>query len=291
MIEATTAAPLVSILTPSFRHAPWLADNLRSVGTQTYPFIEHIVIDGGSEDGSVDILKAAQWRGLRWRSEPDRGQSDAINKAFAESRGSIIGWVNSDDAYFSPDVVAAAVDVFQRHPDVDVVYGHAALVDAAGLVLQLIWVPRFRYRMLKLHNFIVQPTAFVRRSALGITVVDEAYEFAMDRELWLRLGQASHFARLDRIVAIDRHQAGRKVYTRWPLVAEENRRLAAAYDAPDGPMARAQLKALKIAFRLAGVLLLPEARRRLAFHGRVDSTLGLVRRQILTPRARMGMAE
>ena len=94
-----SAGPLVSILTPSFNQAAWLGDNLRSVACQTYPDIEHVVMDGGSTDGSVDILRAAG-DSIVWRSEPDRGQSDAINKAFSLSHGEIIGWINSDDAYF-----------------------------------------------------------------------------------------------------------------------------------------------------------------------------------------------
>src|SRR5713226_6394238 len=116
------SSKLVSILTPSFNQARWLADNLRSVTNQTYPHIEHIIMDGGSTDSSVEILKKAG-PNVRWRSEPDRGQSHALNKAFAESRGEVIGWLNSDDAYFTPTAVAEAVQVFERCPDVNVVYG------------------------------------------------------------------------------------------------------------------------------------------------------------------------
>jgi len=86
--------PLVSVLTPSFNQAAWLTDNLGSVAAQTYPAIEHVVMDGGSTDGTLDILKTAGDRVL-WRSESDRGQADAINKAFAASSGEIIGWITS----------------------------------------------------------------------------------------------------------------------------------------------------------------------------------------------------
>ena len=109
---------------------------------------------------------------LTWRSEPDDGQANAINKAFALSRGEIIGWLNSDDAYFGPDVVAQAVRVFEDRPDVAVVYGHALMIDATGCALQVMWVPSFDRRLLKLHDFIIQPAAFIRRSAVAKTLVD-----------------------------------------------------------------------------------------------------------------------
>jgi glycosyltransferase involved in cell wall biosynthesis len=117
--------PLVSILTPSFNQARWLVDTLQSVARQTYPHIEHIVMDGGSTDGTVDLLTHAGSR-VTWKSEPDRGQSHALNKALAASTGEIIGWINSDDAYYDVDAVAAVAQCFARHPEVDVVYGHAA---------------------------------------------------------------------------------------------------------------------------------------------------------------------
>src|SRR5437868_3953200 len=99
---------LVSVLTPSFNQRPWLKDNLESVSSQSYPNIEHIVMDGASTDGSVEILRNSL-HNVRWLSEPDRGQSHALNKAFAESRGEIVGWLNSDDAYFSCDAVGDVV--------------------------------------------------------------------------------------------------------------------------------------------------------------------------------------
>src|SRR6266508_3694228 len=163
---------LVSILTPSFNQEAWLPDCLRSVERQTYSHIEHIVFDGQSTDGTIDVLKGAPDR-VRWWSEPDRGQAHALNKAFSESRGDIIGWINSDDAYYSSDVVARVVHEFERSPHLDVIYGHACLVSGDGLVLQMIWTPRFNRALLRRFNFIVQPAAFIRRQALRETFVDE----------------------------------------------------------------------------------------------------------------------
>jgi glycosyltransferase involved in cell wall biosynthesis len=130
----TASRPLVSVLTPSFNQAAWIGDNLASVACQTYPHIEHIVMDGGSTDGTAELLAAAG-PAVHWRSEPDSGQAHAINKAFSESRGEIIGWINSDDAYVDCRVIEDVVSYFERHPRVDVVYGHAAQVAADGAII------------------------------------------------------------------------------------------------------------------------------------------------------------
>ena len=110
-----------------------------------------------------------------WRSEPDKGQSDAINKAFRASKGEIIGWINSDDAYFDCRVVEDVVAYFSAHPDVDVVYGHAAQVSEDGTIIWMIWVPWFMRRVLRIVNFIGQPVAFIRRSALSDPMLDVSY--------------------------------------------------------------------------------------------------------------------
>lgn len=222
--------PLVSVLTPSFEQARWLADNLHSVACQTYPAIEHIVMDGGSTDGTRALLEAAGPR-VHWTSEPDRGQAHALNKALALSQGDIIGWLNSDDAYFDSGVVAEVVGFFECHPEVDVVYGHAACVNADGRILHYFWAPPFRRRVLRLYDYIVQPAVFCRRSALSDRFVDESFEFAMDYELWLRLAQCHRFARIDRLIAIDRIQPERKSRTRLDALEIDSQRLAITYGA------------------------------------------------------------
>ncbi len=281
--------PLVSVLTPSFNQARWLADNLRSVARQTYPRIEHIVMDGGSTDGTVALLERAEPR-VTWRSEPDRGQSHALNKALAMSNGEIIGWINSDDAFYSVDAVAAAVRCFERCPDAAVVYGHAALVNAEGRILQMLWAPPFRYSLLRLHNFIVQPAAFIRRSALGETLVDETFHYAMDFELWMRLGSEHRIAKLNHVVAVDRNYPERKSVTRTDLAEIDYARLKQTYGIPDfTPPARirAQQRALKIAIRLMGLALVPRQGDELAFAGTRDRALHLALRQAAVSRAAM----
>lgn len=285
-VGMASEAPLVSVLTPSFNQGRFIADCIASVQNQTYAHIEHIVCDGASTDGTQAILSAAP-PSVRWSSEPDRGQSHALNKAFQISRGEIIGWINSDDAYFQREAVADAVAFLARRPDVDVVYGHAALVNADGLILHIMWVPPFSYRLLRGANFIVQPATFIRRSALGSAFVDEDFGHSMDRELWLRLGRRHRFARVDSILAIDRHQPFRKVYTRSDLAEADRQKLIARYGISPPSQHRRLLKTYKVAARLMGVRLVRRASGRLAFGGRVDHPLRLLVRQVAVVRRAM----
>ena len=280
--------PLVSVLTPSFRQATWLGDNLRSVAVQTYANVEHIVMDGGSDDGSVAILERMSRPGLQWSTEPDRGQSHALNKALAASHGEIVGWLNSDDAYFEPSVVEGAVDLFRRRPDVVVVYGHAALVNAEGLLLHLLWSPPFSRRLLRLHDFIPQPAAFIRRAALGDHLADESFDFTMDYELWLRLSAAAPFARMNRIVAIDRHQPLRKSTRMTETMHADLKRLEERYGIDSGARAGVARRLWKVVDRFIGASLIPAAiRQPLAYRGHHDGSAAVLRRQIATPRSAM----
>ncbi len=284
--------PMVSILTPSFQQRRWLGDNLDSVERQTYQRIEHVVMDGASTDGSVDLLQARSRNGLVWRSEPDQGQSHALNKALEASNGEIIGWLNSDDAYYSVDVVQHAVNEFKSHPDVDILYGHALLVNADGLIIQTIWVPPFSSHLLRLHDFIIQPAVFIRRHCLVNGFVDETFDYAMDYELWLRLALRHRFRRLDLILAIDRHHHARKSYTLKEVGRSDLERLQRLYGARTNRIAVVARKVVKVATRLSGVGLIAECcREPFAFEGRVDSTAGLLRRQLMVRRAAMPRGE
>ena len=280
--------PLVSVLTPSYNQARWLEDNLKSVARQTHPHVEHIVVDGASTDESLKILQQQTRPRVSWVSESDEGQADAINKAFELSAGEIIGWLNSDDAYFRPDAVSLAVEAFERHPDAALVYGHAALVNGDGLVLQVLWGPPGARSLMRLHDFLVQPAVFIRRSAVGERLVDPDYDYMMDWELWLRLARVGEFNRIDRILAIDRHQAGRKVETRPDIAASDWRRLSRAHKLASGGLTRAGVKGMKVAYRLAGVSRVHEAQSsELAFDGRRDGTGAHLRRQVFVPRRAM----
>ena len=217
------ADPLVSILTPSFNQARWLEDNLRSVQAQTYPNIEHVVMDGGSTDRSVEILQHWDGSALKWRSEPDAGQSDALNKALAWSNGDIVGWLNSDDALADRRTIEWIVATFERFADVDVVYGHVLDTDENGRVVRLNWSPPpWAARLDRDLNPATQPGAFFRRRAIADEFVRTDLHFAMDHELFLRLLRSGHrFRRVRRVLATNRHQLERKSLVRPPRSVEE----------------------------------------------------------------------
>jgi glycosyltransferase involved in cell wall biosynthesis len=190
-----------------------------------------VVSDGGSTDGSLQLLTAAEGPNFVWESGPDRGQSDAINKAFARSSGEIIGWLNSDDAYFTRDVISRVVEVFEARPGVGMIYGHAARIDADGNVLYVLWVPPAAARLLaRGYNPIRQPAVFVRRSALGREdLVDTRFDYMMDRELWLHLSRRTRLLRLDAVMAVDRHHAQRKSWARRDLRAADREMIRERY--------------------------------------------------------------
>lgn len=276
--------PLVSVLTPSYNQGKWLRDNLHSVACQTYPHVEHIVMDGGSSDESVQVLEQAS-PPVVWRSERDNGQPHALNKAFAESSGEIIGWLNSDDAFFDCHVVEDVVDYFDTHPDVDVVYGHAARITADGRIVYFVWIPPFSYWLMKLMCFLIQPAVFFRRSAVEGRFIDESYQFAMDWELWLRIGRTHRFARMNRVLAIDRLQPDRKMKT-WLPVLEENRvRLGHSYGVSMPWYYNIVERAYYASTRLGGTKFALKPRPVLAFSGPQDDRWTLLKRQTFSRKA------
>ena len=245
-------------------------------------------MDGGSTDGSVELLRRHERPGLTWRSELDDGQSHALNKAYAMSRGDIIGWLNSDDAYFGPTSVEEAVRVFQMNPDVAVVYGHGMLVNASGHLLQTLWVPPFSRTLLRLHDFIVQPAAFVRRNAIGDRFIDETFDYTMDYELWLRLAQQHRFQRLNRIVAIDRHHSARKSLVMAEVGRVDHAQLQRQYGVAGGPVSQIGRKIWKVASRMIGSSLIPSAiREDVVFTAKHDDRRRMLVRQLTMLRASM----
>ena len=281
MSASRLSGPLVSVLTPSFNQARWLPDTLKSVRQQTYESIEHIVVDGGSTDGSVEILRAAAGK-MRWVSEPDDGQADALNKAFGLSHGEIIGWLNSDDAYFSREAVSTVVSVFEREREVDVVYGNAALAGPDGEIFHMIWRPPGLRAVLNIArlDLFIQPAVFVRRRALADGFLDDTMQSAMDHELWIRLARSARFRRVGRVLAIDRHHLQRKVVARPELAAQDFARLKARHGNRAMPERRALGRLATGLCRLIGASLIRFDRADLAFTSPVEPRRVLVRRQL-----------
>lgn len=185
------SAPLaVSIVTPSLNQAAFLGEAIASVRGQRYGRLEHIVVDGGSRDGTREVL-AGLGDAVRWIAEADAGQAAAVNKGVRMSSGDILGWLNADDLY-EPGAVSAAAAFLEAHPEVALVYGDAVFVDAAGRELGPCGAVRpFTYQeLVHVGDFVAQPAAFFRRSAFeAVGGLDESLHWAMDYDLWLKLAR------------------------------------------------------------------------------------------------------
>lgn len=182
---------MISIITPSYNQGKFLEATIRSVLLQSYPQIEYIIIDGGSTDNSLEIIKNYQKELSYWVSEPDSGQSDAINKGLRKSNGEILGWLNSDDI-LAPNAVSRAVDVFIKNPVVDVVHGRKDRIDADGKLIPTPKVPidfeDFTPKNALCENYVNSAGAFWRRSIMEkVGYLDEDLHYVMDYEYWLRM--------------------------------------------------------------------------------------------------------
>jgi glycosyltransferase involved in cell wall biosynthesis len=180
--------PLVTIVTPSFNQARFLGATIESVLSQDYPNLEYIVLDGGSTDGSLDVIHHYQDRLAAWVSEPDQGQTAAINRGFGMAQGEILAWLNSDDVYF-PGAVKEAVACLQAHPDVGMVHGAAYYVDAAGTPVGRFPSAETDSRSLRRGApHIAQQAAFFRSTAWKMVgPLDPTFYYAMDYDLWVRI--------------------------------------------------------------------------------------------------------
>jgi len=183
--------PLVSIITVSYNSGRFIEDNILSVKHQDYPNIEHIIVDGGSTDSTLDILH--RYKSLRWISEPDDGVTDAFNKGISMASGDILAFQNSDDVYYSGDAVRKAVDAMEANPKAGVIFGDCAFIDADGKVTGFFQGKgqRFNLSALLCSEFTIPlASAFIRRSAIEAIggKLDTSLDFAPDWELWARIG-------------------------------------------------------------------------------------------------------
>ena len=211
----------VSVVTPSFNQAQFLERTLASVASQLRAQVEHVVFDGGSTDGSVAILERFR-PAVRWTSEKDAGQADAVNQGIRATDGDVIGWLNSDDVYY-PGAIQRVVEYLDEHPDVDVVYGMADHIDRDDYAFEAYPTEPWSFERLKHRGIICQPAAFFRRRVVERHgALDASLRYCMDYEYWLRLAKAgARFAYLEEKLAGSRLYAETKTLGARVAVHEE----------------------------------------------------------------------
>jgi glycosyltransferase involved in cell wall biosynthesis len=208
---------LVSIVTPSLNQGRYLAEAIESVRAQTHSELEHVVVDGGSTDGTLELLAGSSE--LRWVSEPDRGQSDALNKGFALARGEVFGWLNADDAY-TPNAVAAAVAALAE-TGAGLVYADVTRVNDDGVNPRRIR-SRSTFDLWTEANLgcgVYSPAVFFTREALeAVGGIDEQLHLTMDYDLWLRIGKRFPVVHVDDVWGVQRIHGAAKTTTHdfWP---------------------------------------------------------------------------
>jgi glycosyltransferase involved in cell wall biosynthesis len=198
------AGPLVSVITPTLNRRELLEETVRSLAAQTYRNVEHVIVDGGSSDGTQDYLASIASDRLRWVSEPDSGMYDAINKGLALARGEVLGYLNSDDLYL-PWAVETVVARLKSEPAADIVYGDAIRIFVAeGRTLTWFQAP-IDHDWLVRWGSLIQPAVFWRRGVVDdIGAFNSAFRYAGDLDFWLRAGRRHRFVRADEFLAIDR---------------------------------------------------------------------------------------
>jgi glycosyltransferase involved in cell wall biosynthesis len=225
--------PRVSVVTPSYNHGRYIEETIRSVLLQGYPDVEYIVVDGCSTDESMEIIgRYEPWLADVVR-EPDRGQTEAINKGWRRSTGTVAGFLNADDFYL-PGAIPTAASAFDSTPEAGMVYGSAMIVDEAGGELQPWKAAPFDLRtMLTAGNSVPQPAAFYSVDALdGVGYLDERWDLIFDYELAIRIGTRYPTVCIPATLARFRAHAHNKTRIRFDALAAELIEFIAGFD-PD----------------------------------------------------------
>jgi glycosyltransferase involved in cell wall biosynthesis len=215
-----TNTPLVTIVTPCLNAERFLAQTIESVLAQDYPRIEYLVMDGGSTDSTLEILRKYEGA-LRWESAPDRGTADAVNHGFALGGGEILGFLNADDLYY-PGAVSAAVRHLRRHPEHAGVYGDAFWIDENGRQIAPYPVRDFDRALLEQECFLCQPATFFRRGPFENSGgLDPRFHLTFDYEFWLRLTRTCTLLRIDATLASSRMHPANKTLSQRDGVYRE----------------------------------------------------------------------
>jgi len=196
--------PLVSIVTPTLNQGRFIEQTIRSIIGQTYERFEHIVVDGGSTDETLDILRRFEGSyPLRWTSGPDRGMYDAINKGLAAARGEIVAYLNSDDLYF-PWTLDVVVRALADRPDADFIFGDFLQINDVTGRRRLMWQMPFDLDYVQRAGFLAQPAVFWRRRAHeDLEGFDTRLRYVADCDYWMRAGATHKFTKLDEVLATE----------------------------------------------------------------------------------------
>jgi glycosyltransferase involved in cell wall biosynthesis len=277
--------PLVSILTPSFNQIDFVLDCLDSVCRQTHKPLEHIVVDAGSTDGTLELLRSRADDDLQVLVRPGTSQAEAVNIALEASAGSIIGWLNTDDAYLGVDAVAAAVAAFSRDLEGVVAYGNGVIAGENGSILRYVRTSA-RLERRRETSPLVQPAVFIRRGVLAHRFLRPDLQLTLDYELWLWLRTRGRFVKVNRALAIDRDHGGRKMRAQTGVLRDERVRIWTEYGLRPA-LPRPIVLCGRWLQRVAGLapLLRLERDYEFAFTGRLDGRWPRVTRQLLRTQA------
>jgi glycosyltransferase involved in cell wall biosynthesis len=214
--------PLVSIVTPAYNAERYIEDTIKSIMNQTYPYIEHIVIDDGSTDKTPQILQSYEkLYNLKWFSKKNEGQAITVNKGFDLASGDIVVWLNADDVLFTKDAIYEVVKAFIRQPRADVVYGHMAIIDEENHLLKIWYAPPvLNFKVLLLGHFAA--CVFYRRSIVSKYKLNSSLNYAIDYDQCLRMardGVKFHFVNKP-LIGWRRHKAAKSVRQRESLIEE-----------------------------------------------------------------------
>jgi glycosyltransferase involved in cell wall biosynthesis len=206
------APPLVSVIVPSYNQGPFVRQTIDSILAQDYRPLEVLVVDGGSGDETVPVLRSYAVPELRWRSEPDKGVVDAVNKGLAQAKGEVIAIQSSDDYYAGPDVLSRALETFFDDPELGIVYGDSQKIDEQGRSYPVTALAPYSLpNLLAKRTRIPQESAFVRRDALeGVGGWREEVAYAADADFYLRIALRTKAYKLDRCISFRRMHRGQR---------------------------------------------------------------------------------
>ncbi len=215
--------PLISIVTPSFNQGKYIEETIRSVLLQGYPNLEYLILDGGSTDGAVDAIRKYEKHLTFWVSEPDKGQSDAINKGLARCTGELMNWLNSDDLLL-PGALRALAEAARQDPEAGVYVGAARRVDGNDKLIYERWntVEEINNPLDWLRNNFIQPSSYFRRRLWQeVGPIDVTLRYALDVDFWIRAAKVCRFAWVPQLLSVDRAQPAAKTTAEKPQMYGE----------------------------------------------------------------------